>query len=134
MLRGPAGPVATYVDRVGRQVEVEAKKLCHWDPYHDYTTYPEHLRETIHTERITSRSESGVRVGSTQDYALAHHNGMGPHEIRPRAGRRIAFRSRRTGKMVILRAGQSIRVGAIPANPYLVNAAKNVISVIGGAH
>jgi len=50
------------------------------------------LRTSIHTEKRTITKGLEGRVGSSVRYALAHHQGTRPHQIRPRKGKALRFR------------------------------------------
>ena len=127
LLRSPVGPVGRYVERKAAEVETLARQFCGFDVQHDFNRYPQHLRDTIHSRAVSVRGEAAREVGSEQDYALAHHEGTAAHVISPRRSKRLVFRSR-TGRLVILRVGQSVNHPGTRANPYLKNALDRVMS------
>jgi hypothetical protein len=108
-----------HVTALAERVLDEAKVQCHWDPLHDYTRYPQHLRETIHMRPFFRGSDRGWQVGSEQDYAIAHHDGVPERTITPAPGRSLSFYSRTQRRWVTLAPGRSVTIPPIPPNPYL---------------
>lgn len=78
------------------------------------------LRSSIHMRHSRDPRGQQVWIGSKLNYALAHHEGTPPHQIKPKNGRYLKFASR--GRIIY---AQSVNHPGSKANRYLSDSLKN---------
>jgi hypothetical protein len=77
------------------------------------------LRTSLHMRHMRDPRGQHIWVGSSLDYALAHHEGTGPRVITPKSGKMLRFVSR--GQVVY---AHSVNHPGTKANRYLSEALK----------
>ena len=77
------------------------------------------LRTSLHMRHMRDSRGQHIWVGSSLDYALAHHEGTGPRVITPKSGKMLRFVSR--GQVVY---AHSVNHPGTKANRYLSEALK----------
>lgn len=107
LLSGPQSGVLRTVYARGQRVRAVSVRLVGVDTGR--------LRSSIDVSITRHDGLPAARVGSTVHYAYVHHEGH--HAIRPRSGKYLVFRSKRSGKLVF-----TTRVRAVRGNPYLTRA------------
>lgn len=106
MLKAPGGDVWNYVHDAGVRVLNGARR--------DVGVRTGLLRLSLHERMGIGRFGPESTVGSSVSYALVHHNGAGPHIIRAKQGRVLAFNKR--GVRIFAR---QVNHPGSAANPYL---------------
>lgn len=111
LLNNPNGDVGNYLKGKGREILTMAKSLV--------GVRTGTLRNSLHMRHMRDARGQYVWVGSTLDYALAHHEGTAPRTITPKNGKVLRFTSR--GSIVY---AHSVQHPGTRANRYLSNALK----------
>jgi hypothetical protein len=114
LLHSSSGVVVREMVKRGKKVETLAKRLCPVDHGR--------LRSDIHLDVVTRGSVTGVRIGSSLDYALYVHEGTGIYgprgrPILPKSGRFLVFTPRGGSKIVFAKS-----VRGTPGKPFLTEA------------
>lgn len=124
-LSSPTGQVANRLKEVATEITGVAKVIC-----------PRKTRELTKSINWVMRQEgSGLvaYVGTNKEYAIFVHEGTGPHRIKARGKKALAFdwangpsgvtRSKRTGKVV----RKFVNHPGTKGRPFLTDAAKRVL-------
>lgn len=86
LLKGPNGPVARHMYKVGKEIQVLARRKV--------GVKTGNLRNSIRVNpRTTALGERAVEVGSNMKYAYTHHEGSRPHIIVPNKRTHLRFRA-----------------------------------------
>jgi hypothetical protein len=109
LLNNPNGDVGRFLKNKGREILTMARSLV--------GVRTGKLRASLHMRHMRDSRGQYVWVGSTLDYALAHHEGTGPRTIVPKSGKMLRFASR--GRIVYT---HSVQHPGTKANKYLSNA------------
>lgn len=83
LLNNPSGSVGRYLARKGRMVTVAAKAQV--------GVRTGALRASIHMRHLRDSRGQFVRIGSSLNYALMHHEGTKPHLITPNRAQVLRF-------------------------------------------
>lgn len=110
-LNNPNGEVGNWLKGKGREIQNLAKAKV--------GVRTGKLRNSLHMRHMRESRGQYVWVGSTLDYALAHHEGTAPRKIVPKSGKMLRFVSR--GKLVY---AHSVQHPGTKANRYLSEALK----------
>jgi hypothetical protein len=110
----PNGQVGRYLARRGRRIESAAKRQV--------GVNTGALRASIHMRHFADPRGQYIRVGSSLNYARAHHEGTKPHLIRPNTKRMLRFASK--GQIVF---AHMVRHPGTPANRYLTDNMRRII-------
>jgi hypothetical protein len=110
-LNNPTGEVGEYLKDKGNEILTVARARV--------GVRTGKLRSSLHMRHMRDPRGQYIWVGSTLDYALAHHEGTRPHIITPKSGKMLKFTSR--GKVVYAHA---VRHPGTKANRYLSDALK----------
>jgi hypothetical protein len=108
-LNNPNGEVGRYLKGKGNEILTLARALV--------GVRTGTLRNSLHMRHMKDPRGQHIWVGSTLDYALAHHEGTGPRTIVPKSGKMLRFVSR--GRVVYT---HSVQHPGTKANKYLSNA------------
>jgi hypothetical protein len=108
-LNNPNGDVGNFLDNKGKEILALAKAKV--------GVRTGKLRNSLHMRHMRDSRGQYVWVGSTLDYALAHHEGTGPRTITPKSGKVLRFVSR--GQIVY---AHSVQHPGTKANRYLSEA------------
>jgi hypothetical protein len=108
-LNNPTGDVGDFLDKKGKEILTLAKAKV--------GVRTGKLRNSLHMRHMRDSRGQYVWVGSTLDYALAHHEGTGPRTITPKSGKVLRFVSR--GQIVY---AHSVQHPGTKANRYLSEA------------
>jgi hypothetical protein len=108
-LNNPTGDVGDFLDKKGKEILALAKAKV--------GVRTGKLRNSLHMRHMRDPRGQYVWVGSTLDYALAHHEGTGPRTITPKSGKVLRFVSR--GQIVY---AHSVQHPGTKANRYLSEA------------
>lgn len=111
LLNNPNGEIGRYLDKKGKEILTMAKSLV--------GVRTGKLRNSLHMRHMRDARGQYIWVGSTLDYALAHHEGTGPRTIAPKSSKVLRFTSR--GSIVY---AHSVQHPGTKANKYLSNALK----------
>lgn len=111
LLNNPNGEIGRFLKNKGNEILTMARSLV--------GVRTGKLRSSLHMRHMRDARGQYVWVGSTLDYALAHHEGTGPRTITPKSGKMLRFASR--GRIVYTHAVQH---PGTKANKYLSNALK----------
>ncbi len=109
LLNDPNGEVGRFLKGKGREILTVARALV--------GVRTGRLRNSLHMRHMRDLRAQYIWVGSTLDYALAHHEGTGPRTIVPKSGKMLRFASR--GRIVYT---HSVQHPGTKANKYLSNA------------
>jgi hypothetical protein len=109
MLNNPNGEIGRYLKNKGNEILTLARALV--------GVRTGKLRNSLHMRHMRDARGQYVWVGSTLDYALAHHEGTGPRTIVPKSGKMLRFVSR--GRVVYT---HTVQHPGTKANKYLSNA------------
>jgi hypothetical protein len=109
LLNNPNGSVGDFLDKKGKDILALAKAKV--------GVRTGKLRNSLHMRHMRDSRGQYVWVGSTLDYALAHHEGTGPRTITPKSGKVLRFVSR--GQIVY---AHSVQHPGTKANRYLSEA------------
>jgi hypothetical protein len=109
LLNNPNGSVGDFLDKKGKDILALAKAKV--------GVRTGNLRNSLHMRHMRDARGQYVWVGSTLDYALAHHEGTGPRTITPKSGKVLRFVSR--GQIVY---AHSVQHPGTKANRYLSEA------------
>lgn len=110
-LNNPNGEVGRFLKDKGTEILTVARALV--------GVRTGRLRNSLHMRHMRDLRAQYIWVGSTLDYALAHHEGTPPRTIVPKSGKMLRFASR--GRIVYTHAVQH---PGTEANKYLSNALK----------
>lgn len=114
MLQNRDGPVGRYIYRLAMETAMEARQRC--------PVKTGHLKASIGVHRAARNS---MEVTANSPYALAVHQGTGPHVIS--SSKPMAFPSKkRGGRMVVV---NKVNNPGTKANPFLMDALSHVISL-----
>ena len=113
-LNNPNGEVGRFLKGKGNEILTVAKAKV--------GVRTGKLRNSLHMRHMRDARGQHVWVGSTLDYALAHHEGTPPHKIVPKSGQMLRFTSR--GRIVYAHA---VNHPATRANRYLSEALRDKI-------
>ena len=83
LLNNPSGSVGRYLARKGRMVAVAARAQV--------GVRTGALRASIHMRHLRDSRGQFVRIGSSLNYALMHHEGTKPHLITPNRAQVLRF-------------------------------------------
>lgn len=108
LLDNPNGPTGRVLKRKGGYVLRAAKRQV--------GVNTGNLRRSIHMRHFRDSRGQYVRIGSNENYALAHHQGTRPHIIKPDRAQALRFVSRGA----IIYAGV-VRHPGTKANKYLTD-------------
>lgn len=86
LLDNPNGPVGRMLKRRGGYVLRGAKRQV--------GVNTGNLRRSIHMRHFRDSRGQYVKIGSDENYALAHHQGTRPHIIRPNRAQVLKFETR----------------------------------------
>lgn len=128
VLSGSQGPVARHVIERSEAIRQEAKRRVGYDTSPERDPAEPHLRDVIVKRFVTTARGFAVLVGvwgAQGQRALWHHEGTGPHEIRPRTARVLRFRPKGTTMFVFAR---KVHHPGTRANRFLVDAANAIRS------
>lgn len=115
MLKGPNGAVARYMYKVGKEIQVLARRKV--------GVKTGKLRNSIRVNPRTWYGNRAVEVGSDLKYAYAHHEGTKPHLIVPTKAQYLRFRA---GARIIYT--KSVMHPGTKPNRYLKNAMRIVVT------
>lgn len=110
-LNNPNGEVGRYLKGKGNEILTLARALV--------GVRTGRLRNSLHMRHMRDPRAQYIWVGSTLDYALAHHEGTRPRTITPKSGKMLRFASR--GRIVYTHV---VNHPGTKANKYLSNALK----------
>lgn len=110
-LNSPRGEVGRYLNNKGNEILTIARSRV--------GVRTGRLRNSLHMRHMRDPRGQHIWVGSTLNYALAHHEGTRPHLITPKSGKMLKFTSR--GQVVYAHA---VRHPGTKANRYLSDALK----------
>jgi hypothetical protein len=110
-LNNPNGEVGRFLNDKGNEIITVARAMV--------GVRTGNLRSSIHMRHMRDPRGQRIWVGSTLDYALAHHEGTSPRTITPKSGKMLRFVSR--GQVVYAHAVQH---PGSKANRYLSDALK----------
>ena len=113
MLNNPSGDVGKYLAKKGRIVQAAAKAQV--------GVRSGALRSSIHMRHLRDSRGQFVKIGSSLNYALLHHEGTKPHIIVPDRATVLRFVSR--GRVVYAHA---VMHPGTKANRYLTDNLKLV--------
>lgn len=113
-LNNPNGEVGNWLKGKGREIQNLAKAKV--------GVRTGKLRSSLHMRHMRESRGQYVWVGSTLDYALAHHEGTAPRTIVPKSGKMLRFVSR--GQIVY---AHSVQHPGTKANRYLSEALRSKI-------
>ena len=113
MLNNPSGDVGKYLAKKGRVVQAAARAQV--------GVRTEALRASIHMRHLRDSRGQFVKIGSSLNYALLHHEGTKPHIIVPDRATVLRFVSR--GRVVYAHA---VMHPGTKANRYLTDNLKLV--------
>ena len=113
LLDSPSGDVGRYLARKGRMVQVAAMAQV--------GVRTGALRSSIHMRHLRDSRGQFIKVGSSLNYALLHHEGTKPHIIVPDRATVLRFVSR--GRVVYAHA---VMHPGTKANRYLTDNLKLV--------
>lgn len=111
LLNDPNGEVGRWLKGKGREIQNLAKTKV--------GVRTGKLRNSLHMRHMRESRGQYVWIGSTLDYALAHHEGTAPRTIVPKSGKVLRFVSR--GQIVY---AHSVQHPGTKANRYLSEALK----------
>lgn len=111
LLNDPNGEVGRWLKGKGREIQNLAKAKV--------GVRTGKLRNSLHMRHMRESRGQYVWIGSTLDYALAHHEGTAPRTIVPKSGKVLRFVSR--GQIVY---AHSVQHPGTKANRYLSEALK----------
>jgi hypothetical protein len=83
MLNNPSGDVGRYLARKGRMIKMAAMAQV--------GVRTGALRASIHMRHLRDSRGQFVKIGSSLNYALAHHEGTKPHLITPNRAQVLRF-------------------------------------------
>ena len=106
MLKSPAGEVGRYLAGRARLIVVGARGQV--------GKKPGKLQGSIHSRQSRTAYGQMAWIGSTVEYALAHHEGTKPHIIRPDKAKALRFTA---GSRVIY--SRAVKHPGTSANRYL---------------
>jgi hypothetical protein len=110
-LNNPNGEVGRFLNNKGEEIITAARAMV--------GVRTGNLRSSIHMRHMRDPRGQRIWVGSTLDYALAHHEGTAPRLIPSKSGKMLRFVSR--GQIVYAHA---VLHPGTEANRYLSNALK----------
>jgi len=110
-LNNPNGEVGRFLKGKGMEIQSLAKAKV--------GVRTGKLRNSLHMRHMRDARSQYVWVGSTLDYALAHHEGIAPRTIVSKGGKALRFVSR--GQIVYAHSAQH---PGTKANRYLSDALK----------
>ena len=113
MLNNPSGDVGRYLAKKGKIVQAAAKAQV--------GVRTGALRASIHMRHLRDSRGQFIKVGSSLNYALLHHEGSKPHIIVPDRATILKFATR--GRVVYAHA---VRHPGTKANRYLTDNLKLV--------
>jgi hypothetical protein len=113
MLNNPSGDVGRYLAKKGRIVQAAARAQV--------GVRTGALRASIHMRHLRDSRGQFIKVGSSLNYALLHHEGSKPHIIVPDRATILKFATR--GRVVYAHA---VRHPGTKANRYLTDNLKLV--------
>jgi len=108
-LNNPNGEVGQFLKGKGNEILTLAKAKV--------GVRTGRLRNSLHMRHMRDPRGQYIWVGSTLDYALAHHEGTAPRTITPKSGKMLRFVSR--GQVVY---AHSVQHPGTRANRYLSEA------------
>jgi len=85
-LNNPNGEVGRFLKGKGNEIITSARAMV--------GVRTGNLRSSIHMRHMRDARGQHIWVGSSLDYALAHHEGSRPHTIVPKGGKVLRFTSR----------------------------------------
>jgi hypothetical protein len=113
MLNNPSGDVGRYLAKKGRIIQAAARAQV--------GVRTGALRASIHMRHLRDSRGQFIKVGSSLNYALLHHEGSKPHIIVPDRATILKFATR--GRVVYAHA---VRHPGTKANRYLTDNLKLV--------
>jgi len=113
MLNNPSGEVGRYLAKKGRIIQAAARAQV--------GVRTGALRASIHMRHLRDSRGQFIKVGSSLNYALLHHEGSKPHIIVPDRATILKFATR--GRVVYAHA---VRHPGTKANRYLTDNLKLV--------
>jgi len=113
MLNNPSGDVGRYLAKKGRIIQAAARAQV--------GVRTGALRASIHMRHLRDSRGQFIKVGSSLNYALLHHEGSKPHIIVPDRATILKFATR--GRVVYANA---VRHPGTKANRYLTDNLKLV--------
>jgi hypothetical protein len=96
LINNPNGEVGRFLKEKGKEILTVAKAKV--------GVRTGALRSSLHMRHMRDSRGQHIWVGSTLDYALAHHEGTSPRTIVPKSGKMLRFTSR--GRVVYAHAVQ----------------------------
>jgi hypothetical protein len=128
VLSGSQGPVARHLIERSEAVRQEAKRRVGYDTTPGRDTSEPHLRDVIVKRFVSAAGSFAVLVGvwgKQAQRALWHHEGTGPHEIRPRNATVLRFRPKGSAAFVFARI---VHHPGTRANKFLTDAVNAIRS------
>jgi hypothetical protein len=110
----PAGPVGSALAIKGRLIVAMAKRMVGFQTGK--------LRDSIHMRHTRAFYGQKLEIGSSVNYALAHHEGTKPHEIVPKQAQILRFSS---GGRIIY--SHHVNHPGTKPNPYLTTPLRLII-------
>lgn len=107
LLEAPEGPVGKMLERRGERVKMAARAQV--------GVRTGALRASIHMRHLRDSRGQYVKIGSSKNYALLHHNGTRPHVI---SGKNKMLKFMNRGQMVF---AHTVLHPGTKANKYLTD-------------